>query len=241
MFDDPQLAALYDAVNLHEEDTRFYVGLAAELAPVDIVDIGCGTGRLALILATRGFSVTGIDPSTPMLAIARGKPGADAVRWVDGGTEMLGDQEADLALMTGHVAQFFIRETEWRQALRRIRRVLRLGGRLAFETRNPTSRPWETWTPQASRRVTEVPGGRLETWYDFASVHDGMVDYAFCYRFPTGRQVREDSVLAFRTHEQVLASLSDAGLEVENAYGNWDHSPVSADSPELIYVARRSA
>lgn len=239
MFDDPQVAALYDAVNLHEEDTPFYVELTAELAPADVVDIGCGTGRLALILAARGYRVTGIDPSPQMLAVARGKPGADAVRWIDGGTEVLGDKGADLALMTGHVAQFFIREADWRQALRRIHRVLRPDGRLAFETRNPTSRPWEAWTRESSRRVTELPNGRLETWYDFASVHDGMVEYAFCHQFPRGQLIREDSVLAFRTHEQVQASLADAGLEVENVYGDWDRSPVFPDSPELIYIARR--
>lgn len=239
MFDDPQLAALYDAVNLHEEDTPFYLELTAELAPLDVVDIGCGTGRLALILATRGYRITGIDPSPYMLAVARAKHGADAVRWVDGGIEVLGEQEADLALMTGHVAQFFIREADWRRALRRIQRVLRPGGILAFETRNPTPRPWEAWTPEASRRVTELPNGRLETWYDFASMHDGMVGYAFCHRFPTGRVVREDSVLAFRTHQQVLASLADTGLDVEKVYGDWDRTPVSADSPELIYIARR--
>ncbi len=57
--------------------------------------------------------------------------------------------------------------------------------------------------------MTELPNSRLETWYDFASMHDGMFGYAFCHRFPTGRVVRED------------------------------RSPVSAGSPELIYIARR--
>lgn len=239
MFDDPKLAALYDVINLHTEDMPFYVDLAAELAPVDVIDLGCGTGRLALILSARGYRVTGFDPSRQMLAVARAKAGAAAVRWVDGGVQELGDQEADLVLMTGHVAQFFVNDADWRDALGRIQRVLRPGGRLAFETRNPAPRPWEAWTPEASRRVTEMPGGQVETWYDFRSVHEGIVDYAFCYRFPTGELVREDSALVFRTNEQVSASLCDSGLEIERFYGDWDRSPVSADSPELIYVARR--
>ena len=240
MFGDPRLTALYDTINLHAEDTPFYLGLAAELAPVDVIDLGCGTGRLALILAARGHRVTGIDPSPHMLAVARGKGGANAVRWVDGGVHELGDQEADLVLMTGHVAQFFMGEADWREALGRIQRALRPGGRLAFETRNPTPRPWEAWTPQASRRATETPGGVVETWYDFKSVKDGTVDYAYCYRFPTGELVREDSRLIFRTRDQIALSLDGAGLEIERLYGDWDRTPASNESPELIYIARRA-
>jgi len=48
----------------------------------DILDLGCGTGRHALWLARAGARVTGVDFSEPMLAIARGKPGADAVRFL---------------------------------------------------------------------------------------------------------------------------------------------------------------
>jgi SAM-dependent methyltransferase len=161
------------------------------------------------------------------------------VRWVDGGADELGEQEADLILMAGHVAQFFVRDDDWRHALSRIRRALRPGGRLAFETRNPASRPWEAWTPQASRRVIELPEGHVETWYDVTAVQGRIVDHSFSYRFSTGELVREEGSLAFREHDEVAGSLVDAGLETERVYGDWDRSPVSDDSPELIYIARR--
>src|SRR5215203_1271049 len=181
MFTDARLVALYDTINTHEEDTPFYRDLAAELAPNDIVDLGCGTGRLALLLAARGHRVTGIDPSPLMLAVARAKDAAGVVRWVHGGADALGVDDTDLLLMTGHVAQFFLDDEEWREALRRIRHTLRSGGRLAFETRNPTCSPWQAWTPQTSRRVSEAPDGPIETWYDVHLVHDSLVDYAFHY------------------------------------------------------------
>jgi SAM-dependent methyltransferase len=237
MFDDPELAALYDTIYEHAEDTPFYLDLAAELASHDIVDLGCGTGRLALLLAAGGHRVTGADPSPQMLAVARSKDGTSAVRWVQGGVDELGTDEADLVVMKGHVAQFFVDDDDWRHGLHRIRRVLRPGGRLAFETRNPAPQPWQSWTPEASRRVVEVPGGRLETCSDVGSVRDGIVECSGWYRLPDGRQVRESGALAFRTHDQVVASLADAGLEVERVYGDFDRSPVHADCPELIYVA----
>jgi 2-polyprenyl-3-methyl-5-hydroxy-6-metoxy-1,4-benzoquinol methylase len=75
VFNDPRLTALYDTIHLHADDTPFYLDLTAELAPVDVVDLGCGTGRLALMLASRGYRVTGIDPSPHMLASPVPNPG----------------------------------------------------------------------------------------------------------------------------------------------------------------------
>src|SRR5207244_9106566 len=56
--------------------------LLGEVAGLDVVDVGCGTGRHALRLAARGANVTGIDFSEGMLARAREKEAADPVRWL---------------------------------------------------------------------------------------------------------------------------------------------------------------
>jgi hypothetical protein len=42
-----------------------------------------------------------------MVARARRRPGGERVRWIVGGADGLGAPGADLAIMTGHVAQFF--------------------------------------------------------------------------------------------------------------------------------------
>ena len=56
--------------------------LLGELAGVTLLDVGCGTGRHSIRLARRGAAVTGVDLSSGMLAKARAKQGADAVRWL---------------------------------------------------------------------------------------------------------------------------------------------------------------
>ena len=56
--------------------------LLGEIAGLDVVDVGCGTGRHALRLAERGANVVGVDFSDGMLARARAKERASAVRWV---------------------------------------------------------------------------------------------------------------------------------------------------------------
>lgn len=53
-----------------------------DVAGLDVLDVGAGTGRHAVRLAAAGARVTAIDFSEEMLARARAKPGADRVRWI---------------------------------------------------------------------------------------------------------------------------------------------------------------
>ena len=65
----------------------------------------------------------------------------------------------DAALLTSHVAQFFVGDDEWSSALRALRRSLLPGGRLIFESRDPVYREWERWNPTDSHRVIVLPDG----------------------------------------------------------------------------------
>lgn len=104
---DPRLVALYDTDNPRSADTDFYLSLAAELNAQRIVDLGCGTGLLTRELAVGDRQVIGVDPSLAMLAFARQQPGAERVEWREDDSRVLGTPGADLALMTGNVAQVF--------------------------------------------------------------------------------------------------------------------------------------
>ena len=56
--------------------------LLGEVAGLDIVDVGCGTGRHALRLAARGAEVVGVDFSEGMLSARRTRTAPSGVRWV---------------------------------------------------------------------------------------------------------------------------------------------------------------
>ena len=70
IFADPRLARLYDALNPVEDDLRGLVEFVGS-EPLRVLDLGCGTGRLALMLAERGHDVVGVDPAAAMLDVAR--------------------------------------------------------------------------------------------------------------------------------------------------------------------------
>ena len=82
VFEHPRLASVYDAVDSDRSDLGPWTLLVEEVAPERVLDVGCGTGTFALVLAARGLAVTGVDPAAASLEVARAKPGAERVTWV---------------------------------------------------------------------------------------------------------------------------------------------------------------
>jgi SAM-dependent methyltransferase len=238
IYTDPRLAACYDAANPPESFYAHYLALAGE-APQTILDMGCGTGRLAIALAERGHRVTGADPSAGMMRVARSRPGSERVTWIDSDAKGLAlDTRFDLIVMTGNVFQVFLADDEVRATLRTLRHHLAPGGKLAFETRNPQVEEWRGWTPALTREAIEVPGvGAVAVHYDIAEAKGAFVTYETHYRFgPDDVGVGRDT-LRFMTQDELSAFLAEAGFTDVMWFGDWDRSPLTAQSPEFVVVA----
>lgn len=239
LFSDPDLARLYDTFCAGRPDFRFYLPLV--MSADSVLDVGCGTGELLRRGRRDGHTgrLVGIDPAGAMLDVARAAP-VD-VDWVSGDLASVSwDERFDLVVMTGHAFQVFTADDEIRTALAAIRSVLKVGGRFAFETRNPLIREWDRWTldrpiersgPDGStvlysrRVVTPVVGDLVRFTQTYASPHwDGPKI--------------SSSTLRFLDAGSVTAFLSAAGFYVEQQFGDWDRSPLSDGSPEIITVAR---
>jgi SAM-dependent methyltransferase len=239
-FADPRLAGLYDVLNTGRDDIDFYLALAAELDVDTAVDVGCGTGLLAVELARRGHRVTGVDPSASMLAVARTRPGHELVTWLDGDATALPPASAELAVMTGHVAQVFLDDAAWEHALHAVHRALVSGGRLAFESRNPAARAWERWNPVDSRRTVDDPRlGPVLGWHEVLSVDGPVVTFDEHHRLADGEDLRYRNAIRFPALDRLTRSLTGAGFVVERGYGDWDRTPLGPTGPELILVASR--
>jgi SAM-dependent methyltransferase len=234
-FEDPRLAALYDALDPDRSDLEVYAGIAAELGARRVVDLGCGTGVLALLLAGRGCEVVGVDPAAASLAVARAKPGADRVRWVEGDATAIDVTGQDLVTMTANVAQHVVGPAEWATTLRCVHAALRPGGRLVAETRDPAARAWERWTRADTSRRVDLPGvGPVATWYEVTGVDGPLVTFHGTWVLEAdGTVLTSRSTLRFRGRAEVEADLRAAGftaVEVRDA----------PDRPgrELVFLAR---
>lgn len=132
------LTGLYDPVIALTMRERTFRGrlerriLAAAARSPRVVDVGCGTGTLAISLAHRlgDGVVVGIDGDPAVLTRARQKPGADRVTWTEGRADRLplaGDS-VDIVVMSLLLHHLVPNVKE--DALREAARVLKPGGAL---------------------------------------------------------------------------------------------------------------
>ena len=236
LFENPRLAAVYDAFDSDRSDLDAYESMIDEFAARSVLDMGCGTGTLACRLAARGIEVIGLDPAEASLKVAQTKPWSERVKWIHGNALKLPPLAVDLATMTGNVAQVFLADEEWKETLLAARAALRPGGRLVFETRNPEARGWLEWNREDSYQCLDIPNdGTVERWVDLTSVEPALVSFRFTYLFKNdGAVITSDSTLRFRSYEEITNSLREVGMSL-------DEVREAPDRPgrEFVFLARR--
>jgi SAM-dependent methyltransferase len=240
LFSDPALATWYDAFCGWDQrdDLDFYLPFV--MSARSVLDVGCGTGLLLRRARELGHAgrLLGLDPADAMLDVARER--AD-VEWV------LGDlgsvewkDEFDLVVMTGHAFQVLVGDEELRTALAAIRMALADAGRFAFETRNPVAREWERWTPENAVEATDPTGLVMQMAQRVQSVDGDLVRFMLAFTSPAWEAPRvSESTLRFLDAASLSRFLVDAGLYLDEQFGDWDRSPLTDVSPEIITIARR--
>jgi SAM-dependent methyltransferase len=236
IFEHPRLIAIYDALDPDRGDLDVYAAIAEGLGARRVLDLGCGTGTFALLLANRGFEVIGVDPAGGSLDVARAKPGSSRVHWIQGDATALPPMQVDLVTMTANVAQAIVDRLEWEGTLHGVYGALRPGGHFVFETRDPAYRAWREWNRADSYSITEIQGvGAVESWVDVVEVSGPLVRFRWTWVFASDREVlTSDSTLRFRTRDEVEAALFANGFALDKVRG-------APDRPgrELVFFVRR--
>lgn len=215
-FASPRIAAILDRLDASRDDLEAYRAIVDEFGARSVLDVGCGTGTFACLLAAAGLDVVGVDPAAASLDVARRKPGADRVRWLLGDATRLPPIGVDIATMTGNVAQVFVDDADWLATLAGIRSALSPAGRLVFEVRDPARRAWEGWNRAASFTRTEIPGvGTVASWVELTEVAPPLISFRWTYQFENdGAVLTSDSTLRFRERPKIEASLAQTGFDV---------------------------
>lgn len=237
IFADPRLARIYDPLDPDRSDLDLYASLVGEFDARSVLDIGCGTGTFACLLASKGLEVVAVDPAEASLRVARKKPGAARVTWRAGDATTLPPLSVDLATMTGNVAQVFLSDDDWLTTLRGARRALRPGGRLVFEVRDPSREAWRSWNREESYTRVDMPGvGPVESWVDLTDVTGELVSFRWTYCFEQSHEtITSDSTLRFRERQEIEAALVKADLRLLDIRDAPDRPGL-----EFVFVAERT-
>jgi SAM-dependent methyltransferase len=245
-FSDSRIAALYDLFCPWERfgDYDFYLELV--MAADAVLDVGCGTGALLRRAREGGHAgrLCGLDPAVGMLEQARTRTD---VEWVLGDLSTTAwDREFDLVVMSGHAFQVFVTDDEICASLAAIRSALADGGYFAFETRNPTARAWDGWTPANAVEVIDEHGTAVRMTHGVDTPVDGDV-VRFTTTYTSADWDRPEvsmSTLRFLDASALSTFLTGAGLAIEEQFGDWDRSrltdrarrssPVPAGSLHLV-------
>jgi hypothetical protein len=135
------------------------------------------------------------------------------------------------------VAQVFLTDASWVQALRAIRAALRPRGYLVFETRRPERRAWEDWAAGTRPAIIDIPGtGPVRRCMTVTSVRLPLVSFRYAYTFlADGATITSDSTLRFRGRDEVESSLAASGYQVLDVREVPDRP-----GHELVFIAQRT-
>ena len=249
---DQELASLLDLdLAAHTHDLDFYTNMA-RLGGGDVLELGVGSGRVALALAGAGIEVWAIDSSPAMLARASEHAGEELAHRLH--LRCADMRDFDLGRTFEFIYAAFgtwhhlLTPSDQAACLRCVHAHLSPGGLFAFDVRPFETADWDEgesapllhdWT-----RTFDETG---ETVLKFRAVRPDPARQLQRELHIYDRLDREGAVrrrmvevdLRFSTRYEVEEHLREAGLDTEHVYGDFDLGPYDEGSEHMIVVARK--
>jgi SAM-dependent methyltransferase len=224
----------YDALYEERDDASQVAAFVAALEPSGrVLELGVGTGRLAIPLVDAGLQVTGVDASPEMLDRLRARPGADKVHLIEGDfVSTDADGPFDVALIAFSTLFLIPSQQGQLDCLANVRRQLRPGGHLVVEAFVPDHSRW-TRGQNLSIGHVDADGASLKL-----SVHDAVEqvittqEIVFDGRAPALRP----NLLRYAWPAELDAMALASGLRRVGRWADWDRRPFTAASPAHISV-----
>ena len=249
MSDYDSIAPFYDIEHQQfDEDLDMYRNFA-ELCGGKILELACGSGRLLLPLAREGYTLTGVDTSVAMLALARhaleeaGVAERCQLVQQDMCALQLPDKYRLAAIALGSFGHVVTRARQ-QQALAAIRRHLSVGATFILDLSNEDARYMESLSGQLLHRGTwqQKDGSYVTHFLCAASYHSQhLLDLTHFYEVhrqgePVRRTVSQTSLYLFERSEAELL-LEQAGFRVKDVYGGYEFGPFELNSARMIFIA----
>lgn len=216
-----------------------------------ILELGCGTGRVAIPVARDGATVVGIDRSASMLARARMRVRrarlTSRVKLIRGDIRHLPfpDKSFGLVMAPYGILQSLLDETLLADTLKDVRRVLTRDGTFGLELVADLP-AWDEYSNRTTLRGARGPHGKPIALVESVRQDPRKHITRFEQTFVEGRgkaATRKTFSIAFRTLSvpQMVQRLEKAGLEVAALLGDYQGGPWDLRADAWIVLARVKA
>ena len=232
-----RIADVYDERYAFPAQTDAAVALLEELAEGGrVLELGVGTGRLAVPLAQRGLAVAGIDASEPMVEKLRAKPGGDAVAVTIGDfADVAVDGPFRLVFVAFNTFFALLSQDDQLRCMANAAARLEPGGRFLIEAFVPDLGRFDRDQRTASTFVGNDTVELEVTSHDASRQH---VTSAHVVLQESGTRIYPVQIrYCWPSELDLMARL--AGLETEHRWSDWRRSPFTADSGTHVTVWRR--
>jgi SAM-dependent methyltransferase len=235
-----EIAEVYDATYAameHPSVVDPMVDLLAQLVGDGAaLEFAVGTGRIALPLSARGILVHGIELSPEMVEQFRRKRGANAVPLTIGdmATTRL-SRSFDLVYVVANSIMNLTTQEEQIAVFSNAAAHLSFGGHFVIELIVPQLR---RVPPSEVARVFRLDPDHvgIETFDDVV----GQVAWSHHWIEVDGRLVRHSAPYRYIWPSELLLMAKLTGFELQDRWGDWDHSPFTSESAKHVTVFVKS-
>jgi SAM-dependent methyltransferase len=205
-----------------------------------VIDLACGTGRLAIPLAEKGFEVTGVDIHKGMLGRAAEKAKGLPINWIRGDIRSIDLKlKSELIYMCGNSFQHFLANQDQNKLMEAVVNHLDKNGLFIFDTRFPSAE--ELLQPEQEefwRTITGKSGEQIKistiSKYDMIS----QIQHYRIIRRSNLEETVKNIFLRYTYPQEMERLLERCRLEIVHVYGGWDKRPLAAGSESMVYVCR---
>lgn len=231
-----QTPAVYDAeYGTYTDDFKFFLGLKDQ---GDTLDLACGTGRLTIALAVKGFNCIGLDASQAMLDRAHIKSHGLGITYILGDMKNfhLG-KKFDLITLAGNSFQALLQNEDQINFITTVAKHLKKDGIFAFNSRNITSEECRTTHDFQFWHCFTTPDTQTVMVYGRQIYNPEKQTVLYTTkRVWSDHETLTEIELRFTPIQAIKEVLASAGLEIVHLYGDANKTPLS-DTSSSIYIA----
>ena len=204
-----------------------------------VLDLGCGTGKMARKLAREGYQVTAVDNSMDMLEIAASEEDDHILYVLQDMVSLELPQQVDAAVSICDCMNYILEEEDLKEAFRRVREFLKEDGVFVFDMNSH----YKYKEILACNTFAEDREDASFIWDNFYDEEEMINEYDLTLFIPeAGELYRRSAETHYQRNykaEQIADFLQPAGLVCEGMYDDYTDAGVKADSERITFVTRK--